>query len=126
MSVSSQFEEALLKKNQKDQKVLLTDEPLTEEDCKFLISIPVSATLGQSVLDLSTLTKDIIQGYGIVLKTLESTYHVKSFHHCHFSLLIITHCLAAIFHPLRLCNCTVFLADLNPDMICNLSLFLCK
>lgn len=66
------FEEALLKKNQKDQKVLLTDEPLTEEECKFLSSIPVSATSGQSILDLSTLTKDIIQGYGIVLKTLEN------------------------------------------------------
>lgn len=61
-----------MKKNQKDQKVLLTDEPLTEEDCKFLSSIPVSATSGQSILDLSTLTKDIIQGYGIVLKTLEN------------------------------------------------------
>lgn len=79
MSVSSQFEEALLKKNQKDQKVLLNDEPLTEEDCKFLSSIPVSATLGQSILDLSALTKDIIQGYGIVLKTLESTYQCEIF-----------------------------------------------
>lgn len=79
MSVPSQFEEALLKKNQEDQKVLLTDEPLTEEDCKFLSSIPVSATLGQSILDLSTLTKDIIQGYGIVLKTLESTYQREIF-----------------------------------------------
>ena len=63
-----------MKKNQKDQKVLLTDKPLTEEDCKFLSGIPVSATLGQSTLDLTPLTKDIIQGYGIVLKTLESTY----------------------------------------------------
>lgn len=79
MSVSSQFEEALLKKDQKDQKVLLNDEPLTEEDCKFLSSIPVSATLGQSILDLSALTKDIIQGYGIVLKTLESTYQCEIF-----------------------------------------------
>ena len=64
-----------MKKNQKDQKVLLTDwKPLTEEDCKFLSGIGVSATLGQSTLNLTPLTKDIIQGYGIVLKTLESTY----------------------------------------------------
>ena len=61
-----QFEQALIT----DQKELLLDEPLTSEDCRFLKSIALPFSRNSTRLDLSSFTKEDIQGYGIVFKVL--------------------------------------------------------
>ena len=61
-----QFERALTT----DQKELLLDEPLTSEDCRFLKSIALPFSRNSTRLDLSSFTKEDIQGYGIVFKVL--------------------------------------------------------
>ena len=53
-----------------DQKELLLDEPLTSEDCNFLKSIALPFSKNSTKLDLSSFTKEDIQGYGIVFKVL--------------------------------------------------------
>jgi len=49
----------------------MIEEPLTREDCKFLRSIFVPSLPNQTILDLRSLSKEDIQGYGIVLKVLD-------------------------------------------------------
>ena len=53
-----------------NQKLSL-DEPLTKDDCKFLKSIFVVSYPDQMTLDLTCLTKEQIQGYGIAFKVLD-------------------------------------------------------
>ena len=64
--VFKQFERALTT----DQKELSLDEPLTSEDCRFLKSIALPFSRNSTRLDLSSFTKEDIQGYGIVFKVL--------------------------------------------------------
>ena len=54
-----------------DNQKLSLDEPLTNDDCKFLKSIFVVSYAGQKTLDLTCLTKEQIQGYGIAFKVLD-------------------------------------------------------
>jgi len=52
------------------QNVLLLDEPLTSKDCRFLKSINLPSSRNSTRLDLSSFSKEDIQGYGIVFKVL--------------------------------------------------------
>ena len=63
---TKQFEELLIT----DKKKLSLDDPLTNEDRKFLQSI-FSPVLDQFTVDLSKFDTEKIQGYAIVLKQID-------------------------------------------------------
>lgn len=79
--IFQQFERALTT----DQNVLLLDEPLTSKDCRFLKSINLTSSKNSTRLDLSSFSKEDIQGYGIVFKVLSgmtlSSVFFSSIHH---------------------------------------------
>ncbi|XP_078357190.1 uncharacterized protein LOC144642066 [Oculina patagonica] len=60
------FEEALMT----DQNKLMLDDPLTSEDCRFLRSAYLPCATNTTMLDLTSLSKEDIQAYGIVFKVL--------------------------------------------------------
>ncbi|KAL9985267.1 hypothetical protein ACROYT_G007647 [Oculina patagonica] len=60
-----------------DQDKLTIDEPLTPEDCRFLRQAYFSCDEDSNMLDLTDLTKDDIQGYGIVFKRLDDLSNEK-------------------------------------------------
>ena len=62
-----QFEEALIEGQQK----ITLDEPLNDEDRKFLRSIYCSVLPNQSIVDLTSFDTEKIQGYAIVLKQID-------------------------------------------------------
>lgn len=65
-----QFEEALMT----DQNKLMLDDPLTSEDCRFLRSAYLPCATNTTMLDLTSLSKEDIQAYGIVFKVLNGNH----------------------------------------------------
>lgn len=65
--VFQQFERSL----STDDEKLTLDEPLTSEDCTFLRQAYFSCNQDSVSLELTGLTKNDLQGFGIVFKALD-------------------------------------------------------
>ena len=63
-----QFERSL----SSDQHKLTLEETLTNEDCNFLRQVCLPCVEDSTLLDLTSLSKEDVQSYGIVFNALDS------------------------------------------------------
>ena len=66
--IFQQFEESL----STDQHKLTLQEPLVKEDCDLLKQLYLPCAEASTMLDLTSLSKEDVQSYGIVFNALDS------------------------------------------------------